>query len=231
MFRQTLMLCVTAIAVALCAKAQGQDATALEEQYKTCAKHYIPADKCTPEIYQQLKEKDNAPPQESSPEWRQSRKNDLLHAIAYDEFVLDGKYLTAPAHTDKQAPSIVLDCEGGHFLQGHLEVGAFVGRSRRHTPLFDTFGMARLERRRDGGQHDSVYSDTSNNGQAVFLDLLDFLYGHFVAHKEGKGELVHQWIYGVVEDAGDQIRMQFDMPEDQSLVLDSCTTLKKGKRR
>lgn len=38
-----------------------QDATALEEQYKTCARHSIPSDKCTPEIYQQLKAKDNAP--------------------------------------------------------------------------------------------------------------------------------------------------------------------------
>jgi hypothetical protein len=42
------------------AKPQGQDATAMEDQYKTCAGHYIPADKCTPEIYQQLKDKDNA---------------------------------------------------------------------------------------------------------------------------------------------------------------------------
>lgn len=38
-----------------------QDAEALEAQYKTCAKHSIPADKCTPEIYQQLKAKDSAP--------------------------------------------------------------------------------------------------------------------------------------------------------------------------
>jgi len=40
---------------------QAQDASALEAQYKTCVKHYIPADKCTPEIYQQLKAKDEAP--------------------------------------------------------------------------------------------------------------------------------------------------------------------------
>jgi hypothetical protein len=40
---------------------KAQDATALEEQYSTCARHYIPADKCTPEIYAQLKAKDNAP--------------------------------------------------------------------------------------------------------------------------------------------------------------------------
>jgi hypothetical protein len=41
---------------------QPEDATALEAPYKTCAKHYIPAEKCTPEIYQQLKDKDAAPP-------------------------------------------------------------------------------------------------------------------------------------------------------------------------
>jgi hypothetical protein len=40
---------------------QAEDATALEAQYKTCAKHYIPAEKCTPEIYRQLKAKDEAP--------------------------------------------------------------------------------------------------------------------------------------------------------------------------
>jgi hypothetical protein len=39
----------------------GPDAAALEAQYKTCAKHYIPAEKCTPDIYQQLKERDEAP--------------------------------------------------------------------------------------------------------------------------------------------------------------------------
>jgi hypothetical protein len=38
-----------------------EDASALEARYKTCAKHYIPADKCMPEIYRQLKAKDNAP--------------------------------------------------------------------------------------------------------------------------------------------------------------------------
>lgn len=40
---------------------RAQDAETLEDQYKTCAKHYIPADKCTLEIYGQLKAKDNAP--------------------------------------------------------------------------------------------------------------------------------------------------------------------------
>ena len=38
-----------------------QDAAALEAQYKTCTKHYSPADKCTPDIYRQLKDTDEAP--------------------------------------------------------------------------------------------------------------------------------------------------------------------------
>jgi hypothetical protein len=61
MNQPTQWLCAMALGIAPFAVAQTQDATALEAQYKTCAKHYIPADKCTPEIYQQLKDKDNAP--------------------------------------------------------------------------------------------------------------------------------------------------------------------------
>lgn len=53
-------------------------------------------------------------------EWRHSVKNDLLHDITFDEFTLDGKYLTPPARADKQAPRIVLNCSGGHFLKGYL---------------------------------------------------------------------------------------------------------------
>ncbi len=54
-------VCIMALMGGLSMAAQAQDASALEAQYKTCAKHYIPADKCTPEIYQQLKAKDDAP--------------------------------------------------------------------------------------------------------------------------------------------------------------------------
>ena len=54
-------VCIMALMGGLSMAAQAQDASALEAQYKTCAKHYIPADKGTPEIYQQLKAKDDAP--------------------------------------------------------------------------------------------------------------------------------------------------------------------------
>jgi hypothetical protein len=56
--RKLIVLVIGLLALPL---ARAQDATALEEQYKTCARHSIPSDKCTPEIYEQLKAKDNAP--------------------------------------------------------------------------------------------------------------------------------------------------------------------------
>lgn len=45
----------------LAAQTAPESAAALESQYKTCAKHYIPAEKCTPEIYLQLTSKNSAP--------------------------------------------------------------------------------------------------------------------------------------------------------------------------
>jgi hypothetical protein len=64
----TLSILTLAASFAAGQASPDQDATALEEQYKTCAKHYIPSEKCTPEIYRQLKNKDSAPldPQTSS---------------------------------------------------------------------------------------------------------------------------------------------------------------------
>jgi hypothetical protein len=55
--------------------AEAQNATALEAQYKTCAKHCIPAEKCTPEIYQQLKDKENAPPDSTTATALQAAKD------------------------------------------------------------------------------------------------------------------------------------------------------------
>ncbi len=53
-----IALCIVA---SVSTQVKAQDAAALEEQYTTCEKHHIPTDKCTPEIYAQLKAKDNAP--------------------------------------------------------------------------------------------------------------------------------------------------------------------------
>lgn len=58
---RTLLAVVLLPALSFGQATPAQDATELEAQYGTCAKHHIPSDKCTAEIYQQLKAKDNAP--------------------------------------------------------------------------------------------------------------------------------------------------------------------------
>jgi hypothetical protein len=58
---KTLLMVLFLSALSFGQASTAEDAEALEAQYKTCAKHYIPAEKCTPEIYRQLKAKDSAP--------------------------------------------------------------------------------------------------------------------------------------------------------------------------
>lgn len=55
-----LAVCVLVLTGGLAAKAQNTSAKELEAQYKLCSKHYIPADKCTEEVYKQLKTEHDA---------------------------------------------------------------------------------------------------------------------------------------------------------------------------
>jgi hypothetical protein len=166
---------------------------------------------------------ENPPLKEKSASvWEYSRRDDPLHGTSFDELVLEGKYLTPPSRSDG-APRIVLHCSGGKLKEGYLTVGAVVDRS---------VGGAQVEMRLDGKLSTESWT-VGTDGQAVFLggsiDLLKILYGHWLPHKEGKGDFIHQEIFGVQEAYGSAIVMQFDMP-DPTPVLDSCTTVKRGKR-
>jgi hypothetical protein len=132
----------------LSAQPQAQDAAALEAQYKTCAKHYIPADKCTSEIYQQLKATDEAPPDtktaaalRSAKEYRAGLKNPESMQI-HSAYVTDkgdvcpeiggqngagGMTVSRVVYTAKAR---WLDEGGfaGAFLQEHQHVGGGVDR-------------------------------------------------------------------------------------------------------
>jgi hypothetical protein len=158
--------------------------------------------------------------------WQYSKKDDPLHGTSFDEFVLDGKFLTPPrSPKPEDKPSLVLHCDKGKVKDGYLVVGAVVDRSGR--------GQARIEMRLDGNLSTEFWN-VSTDGQAVFLDgsidLLKILYGHWLPHKEGKGDFIKQEIFGVQEAFGSTIVMQFDMPADQARLLDSCTTVKRGRR-
>lgn len=55
-----LAVCALILASGLGVKAQKPDVTAMEDQYKLCSKHSIPADKCTDAVYKELSIKRDA---------------------------------------------------------------------------------------------------------------------------------------------------------------------------
>jgi len=159
-------------------------------------------------------------------EWQYSKQNDPLHATSFDQYVLPGKYITPPSHIGAHdAPAIVLHCSGGKFKAGYLVIGAVVDRNGN--------GQSRVEMRLDDKLSTEFWA-VGTDGQAVFLDgnidLLKILYGHWLPHKEGKGDFIRKEIFGVQEAFGSTIVMQFDMPDSPTQVVDSCTTVKRGKR-
>jgi hypothetical protein len=159
-----------------------------------------------------------------SPVWVRSTKNDPLHGTSFDVFTLDGKYLTPPSKTDGTPPKIVLRCSGGELSDGYIIVGAVVDRGAKGTSV---------EMRLDG-KLSKEFWDVGTDGLAVFMnpriDLLKILWGTWLPHKDGKGDFVRQEIIGVPEAFASTIVMQFDMPQDQAAVLDTCTFTRNGKR-
>ena len=157
-------------------------------------------------------------------EWASSVKADQLSGKSYTEFTLQGKFLTPPTHVDGP-PSIVLRCDpaahhgriDGKLLAGFVVVGA----------ILDLPMQYRLE----DGKVQTAGSDAglvgySSSFQAVSLDSImvnNFIWGHMIPHKPGKGEQVHKVIVSVQEHLAGQIVMQFDMP-DAEVVGAACGT-------
>lgn len=121
-----------------------QDATALEEQYKTCARHSIPSDKCTPEIYQQLKAKDDAPLDPSTAtalsavkEYRSRLKNPSSMQVQTAYVTNQGAVCLAIGGQNSmggisvsRVAYITPDWTGAKRMRGHwLDEGGFGGKS------------------------------------------------------------------------------------------------------
>ena len=159
------------------------------------------------------------------PAWVHSTRDDPLHGTSFDVFRLKGRYLTPPSKINStRNPEIVLRCSGGKFNDGYIFVAAVVDRGADGSPI---------EMRLDGKLSKESWG-VSTDGLSVFMPpgigLLKLLWGHWLPHKEGKGQLIRKEIYGVTEAFGSDIVIQFDMPEDQSAVLNACTDVRNGKR-
>jgi len=161
---------------------KAQDAEALEAQYKTCAKHDIPADKCTPEIYKQLKDKENAPLEHNvapslsgvQERWTRTEKTDALRGTTSTRFTLEGKFLEAPQQSKISSPTFVVDCVpgGGRKQHGHT-VGKLLDAYIIVGGVLDT-GWGRgvgigVQYRLDDGKVKSDLWSHSTDWSAIFL--------------------------------------------------------------
>jgi len=160
-----------------------------------------------------------------APAWVHCTKDDPLHGTSFDVFTLKGKFLTPPSKGDgTQYPEIVLRCSGGKLNDGYIFVGAVSDRGAKGAPV---------EMRLDGKLSKEFWG-VATDGLSVFMDpkidLLKILWGHWLPHRDGKGVFIKQEIFGVQEAYATDIVMQFDMPQDQSAVLNACTHVRNGRR-
>jgi hypothetical protein len=103
-----------------------------------------------------------------------------------------------------------------------VTVQAVVGRPGK--------GAAVHYRLDDGKMHNETW-DISDDGVALFLPEIEFntvLYGHFTKHKDGTNPPVRKLVLGVNEHRGDEIVIQFDMP-DPTEMADACGALIRKK--
>jgi hypothetical protein len=170
-------------------------------------------------------------------EWRYTKQDEPLHGTSFDQFVLDGKYVTPPSGAKGQ-PSIVVHCSNGKFKDAFLIVGGVIQYTQNseggvaHSLKGAT--QAKIEMRWDDKKNpDSDRWEISNDGKALSFDkvqLIKLMTGHLLGHPGDPSQLVHRQVLGVVEAFGNEIVMQFEMPQNDAPIVQSCG-LEWGKGR
>ena len=158
-----------------------------------------------------------------------------MTGAAFDQFALEGKYLTPPAHREGSGPSLVIHCSDGKFRSGEFNVGAVT----QHEPGAHSLkGVAQAHvnmRIGDKTKLDDDWWEMSNNGRTLFFDKLQLtklMTGHDLGHPGDPKNLVHRVILGVVELGENQVVMQFDMPPDGDSMVTACDLeWGKGKKK
>lgn len=173
--------------------------------------------------------------QTDQPEWKYSKWSNPLYATVYDQFILEGKYVTSPSHSGETSPKLVVHCSGGKFRSGEFAVGAVVQHEPGAHSLKDVTQARVLARFDEKPKPDNDLWEISNDGQTLFFDgqqLNKLLTGHLLGHPGDTQSLVHRVIVGVVEALGNQISIEFDMPDNSAQLVDACgLEWGKGKKK
>lgn len=144
--------------------------------------------------------------------------------------MLGGKYLTPPSLLTKD-PTLVVQCSSGKFKTAYFDAGAVVQRGSYQSALKGT--LAHVDIRFDEKKPTVDSWEISNDGQGLFFDstqLTRLLTGRMLGHPGDAEALVHRVILGVVEAFGNQIVIEFDMPQEADRMVTACG-LEWGRRK
>lgn len=166
-----------------------------------------------------------------STKWEREDKTDPLRGTSYAQFMITGKFLTPPKNAPEGAPIFVVKClpgnrrhvsggyTNGKLMDAFISLRAVLDRSRKG----DVFVQYRLD---DGKMHKEWWG-AGTDDREIFppeIELNTVLYGHFLTHKEGTNDPVRKLVLGVNEHRGDEIVVQFDLP-DPTEMADACGLL------
>ncbi len=154
--------------------------------------------------------------------WERSKWENPLYGKTFDQFILNGRYLTPPSVVGPNAPSLVVHCSDGKFASGEFMLGAVAQPSG--TKSLKGAWQSQVDMRLDERKKTEDYWEYSNDGKTLFFDrdqLDKLLTGKLLGHPS-KDELTKRVILGVVEAFGNEIIVQFDMPSDQSDIINAC---------
>jgi hypothetical protein len=160
------------------------------------------------------------------PEWHHVTEENPLSGKTFDRFMLTGKYFTPPA-TATIAPQLLVSCEKGKFRSGEFNLGAVAKFSGMHS--LKGIEQAQVDMRIDEKKKTQDWFEISNDRRTLFFDkvqLTRFLTGSLFGHPTHADSLAHHLVLGVVEELGNQVIAQFDMPEKDSEMLNACGLVK-----
>lgn len=171
----------------------------------------------------------------ADPEWKYQKIDNPLQGKSYDQFVLIGTYVTAPTLKSADAqPRIVIECER-KLKSAYVDVGTLVERTGvAETGFLSSGSGTRVELRWDDKKSpDKASWEISNDGHAAFMrnstgdmkaELTKVLTGSPYAKRNtlDPKNLIRNLYVGILEAAGNQVIMHFEMPRDASQIAEKC---------
>jgi hypothetical protein len=149
--------------------------------------------------------------------WEQSKLEEPPQGKTYYQFVLRGKYLLPPAHPDSESPRLVVFCGAGKFAQGQFLPGA--AAQPLGTPVVKDAHQSQVNLRLDDENTSQALWEFRNDGMALGFDQLQLkrLLGH-----PPQDSITKRVIVGIHEALGGEVVVQFDMPRNPAIILQTC---------